>query len=286
MNRKLYTLSQTSSKDSIPYPVFRAKPDEDMHKFLAEFKDALIRNQIPKKDQVKILRMSSLKNFALEVVHKDITDIDEAYKILLKQFGNSDQVFASKLKIFLNECERKWPEISTNPKELYQKMTRLISQLDDLQKLVDDKSVDKGELFNTHNVKRLFSIVPTEITLRVYEKIDENATNEEKVKALKNSLEVHRKTAQQKLAMELDEREKVSVNHLASQRTKKKVSNKQRQCFICQRDWNEQTHIKEWGIFGCPELLVLTSEQRRGELLNRNICFNCGWKRVMQTCQA
>ena len=173
LSRNLYTLSQSSSKDSIPYPVFRAKPDDDVHKFLAEFKDALVRNQIPTKDQVKILRTSSLKNFALEVVHKDVSEIEEAYKILLKQFGNADQVFASKFKIFMSECERKWPEIGVNPKEVYQKMTKLITQLDDLQKLVDNKSVDKGELFNSNNVKRLFTIVPTEITIKVYEKIDD-----------------------------------------------------------------------------------------------------------------
>ena len=102
--RKLYTLSQSSSKDAIPYPVFKSKADEDVHKFLAEFKEALVRNQIPKKDHVKLLQ-SSLKNFALEIVNKDITEIEDAYKILIKQFGNADQVFTSKYKVFLNECE-------------------------------------------------------------------------------------------------------------------------------------------------------------------------------------
>ena len=88
-SRMLYTLVKSNSKDSIPYPIFKSKPHEDVHVFIDEFKDTLVRNQIPKKDHVKILRVY-LQNFALEIVQESITDIDEAYQILLDQFGSSD----------------------------------------------------------------------------------------------------------------------------------------------------------------------------------------------------
>ena len=77
---------------------------------LKEFKEALVRNQIPVKDQVKILR-KNLKNFALEIVHKDVTAVNEAYKLLVKHFGNSEQIW---FKVFLNECEKRWPSQDQN----------------------------------------------------------------------------------------------------------------------------------------------------------------------------
>ena len=54
--RRLYTYSKTNSRDPVPYPLFRAKDDEDVHKFIKEFKEALVRNQVALKDQTKILR--------------------------------------------------------------------------------------------------------------------------------------------------------------------------------------------------------------------------------------
>ena len=69
--RKLYTNSQSKSKDSVPYPQFRAKDHEDVHKFIKETKKNFVRNKIPLKDQVKILR-TNLRGFALEIVQKDI----------------------------------------------------------------------------------------------------------------------------------------------------------------------------------------------------------------------
>ena len=117
--RMLYTLSKSNSKDPIPYPMFKSKPHEDVHTFITDFKDALIRNQIPKRDHVKILRIY-LMNFALEIVHESLTNIDEAYEILQDQFGSSDQVFAAKFHIFLSECEGNWPSIEKTQRSLSQ----------------------------------------------------------------------------------------------------------------------------------------------------------------------
>ena len=113
-DRMLYTLTKSNSKDSIPYPIFRSRPYEDVHKFIREFKEVLVRNQIPKKDQVKIL-LVYLEEFALEMIHEDLGDINEAYKILESQFGSSDLVFSAKFQIFLNECENDWPAVEKQP---------------------------------------------------------------------------------------------------------------------------------------------------------------------------
>ena len=89
--RKLYTMSKSQSKDSVQYPIFRGKENEDVHSFIKEFKDCLLRNQVPEKDEVKVLR-TYLRDFPLDLVHKELIKVEEAFKILIKQFGGIDQI--------------------------------------------------------------------------------------------------------------------------------------------------------------------------------------------------
>ena len=104
--RKLYTLARSQSKDAVPYPVFKSKETEDVHKFIKEFKEAFVRNQVAQKDQCKIFR-TNLKGVALDIVSKDIEDVDKAYKLLIKQFGNTDQIWSARYKVFLAECQKR-----------------------------------------------------------------------------------------------------------------------------------------------------------------------------------
>ena len=274
-SRKLYTNSKSQSKDSVPYPVFRSKDDEDIHKFLKEFKEALIRNQIPVKDQVKILR-NNLKNFALEIVHKDVTAVDEAYKLLIKHFGNSDQIWSAKFKILLNECEKRWPSLDQNPKERFQKISKLVTQLEELESLVTGGDVEKAEMYNATSVKKLFSIIPDEITNEAFEKIDDKSSNEDKVNKLKAVMIKYKNAAQQKMLMNIDTKEDPV-------REKFNYGEQKNQCFFCKEDWNPDTHIKEWGIFGCCELLKLSSDERREILIKKRLCLSCGYSRVSKT---
>ena len=160
--RKLYTNARNQSKDSVPYPVYKSKDDEDVLKFMREMKDAFVRNQVPLKDHVKHLRLQ-LRGLALEIVHKDLTDIDEAYKLLTRQFGSSDQIWAAKYKVFLQECEKKWPSTQGNARERFQKLTRIIVQIDDLERFIEERTMSKAELFNAGNVKKFLSLMPEEI---------------------------------------------------------------------------------------------------------------------------
>ena len=270
-SRKLYTNCKSQGKDPIPYPLFKSKEDEDIHKFLKEFKEALIRNQIPVKDQVKILR-TNLKNFALEVVHKDITDIEVAYKLLIKHFGNSDKIWTAKFKVFLDECEKRWPSSDQNPKERFQKLSKLVSQLEELELLLADGSVDRAELYNASSVKKLFAIIPNEITNKVFESLEDTSTNEDKVRKLKTVMIKFKNTAQQKMLMDMSGEREIMKD-------KFNYGEQKNLCFYCREEWDTSTHIKEWGIFGCKELLKLSPDDRRTSLLKKKLCLACGFSR-------
>ena len=103
---------------------------------------------------------TNLKNFALEIVHKDILDIEVAYKFLIKYFGNSDKIWAAKFRVFLDECEKRRPSNEQNPKDRFQKLSKLISQLEELESLLSSGSVDKAELYNATGVKKFFCNYP------------------------------------------------------------------------------------------------------------------------------
>ena len=71
-------------------------------------------------------------------------------------------------------------------------------------------------------------------------------------------------TAQQKMLMDMSgEKENDKFN-----------SGEQKNlCFYCREEWDTSTHIKEWGIFGCKELLKLSPDDRRTSLLKKKLCF-------------
>ena len=146
--RRLYTFSKSQAKSSIPYPVFKSRDEDHIHKFVKETKELFIRNRVPISDQARILR-TNLKGFAPDIVHKDITNIETAYKLLIKQHGG-----AAKYKIFLSECEGYWPGLQ-NPKQRYQKISKIVAQLEELETLITDGSVNKAELYNAVSVKKL-----------------------------------------------------------------------------------------------------------------------------------
>ena len=127
-------------------------------------------------------------------------------------------------------------------------------------------------------MKKLFSLMPEEILNETLEKIEPNTTNEEKIKALKTILEKHKSVAQQKISLKLDEKEinPKDKSHFGGVKEEPKLN----LCFFCKGPCTTEKHIKEYGIFGCSELLKLSLDQMREAIVKKKICLNCGFARV------
>ena len=136
-------------------------------------------------------------------------------------------------------------------------------------------------MYNSHNVKQLFSVLPKVIKEEAYDKFDVDSSNEEVIKALRMAMVNLRKNAQQRMWMKID----ASVNLTVSFDNENRRNEGNPRCFMCTQDVSDQTHITEWSIFGCLSLLRLNPKERIKELRSRNICYNCGEKRVTETCQ-
>ena len=197
--RKLYTFSKSQAKSSVPYPVFKSNDEEDVHKFIKETKELFVRNRVSAVDQARILR-SNLKGFALDIIHKDIIDIEVAYTLLIRQYGGTDRVWSAKYKLFVKECEGKWPGLQ-NAKQRYQKASKILAQLEELEKLISEGSADKAEMYNAVSVKKLFSLMPSEVVNDTLEGLKIDTNSEEKVKNLKKILIKFQKIAQNKMLL-------------------------------------------------------------------------------------
>ena len=87
LRRELYTLD-TSTVDKIKLPTFEGRDEEDFARFKEEMKRGFIHNKVTKVDQLLKLR-ESLKGHAKKLVPDSLTqDIDEAWEVLDKAFGD------------------------------------------------------------------------------------------------------------------------------------------------------------------------------------------------------
>ena len=84
--RELYTLD-ASKTETIKYPVFGGKDDEDFSKFKEDMEKALVCNRVSRADKISKLR-ESLRGDALKLIPEALTmDIYDAWKVLEKAYG-------------------------------------------------------------------------------------------------------------------------------------------------------------------------------------------------------
>ena len=85
--RELYSLA-TAPTEKVKFPTFEGRDDEDFAKFKLEVERAFVKNRITKSDKLDKLR-DVLKGHAKMLISQPrICDIDEAWEVLSKSFGN------------------------------------------------------------------------------------------------------------------------------------------------------------------------------------------------------
>ena len=86
-SRELYSLA-AAPRDKAKFPTFEGRDDEDFAKFKLEIERAFVKNRVAKDDKLGKLR-EVLKGHAKNLVPENYTDdIDKAWDILNKSFGN------------------------------------------------------------------------------------------------------------------------------------------------------------------------------------------------------
>ena len=94
--RNLQTLAPNKS-EKVKYPTFSGDPGEDLVKFKTRMAECFLKNQIPKSDQLDVLR-ENLKGAALKRVPDTLKDLDTAWQNLNEAFGSPLIVLRERLK--------------------------------------------------------------------------------------------------------------------------------------------------------------------------------------------
>ena len=98
--RELYTLD-ASKTETIKYPVFGGKDDEDFSKFKEDMEKALVCNRVSRADKISKLR-ESLRGDALKLIPEALTmDIYDAWKVLEKAYGKPVRLMKVRKKALL-----------------------------------------------------------------------------------------------------------------------------------------------------------------------------------------
>ena len=190
--RELYGFSERQSRSEIPFPTFKSRDGEDVYTFIKDFKDSCKRRMIRKKDQFRILQ-GQLFGFASEAVHRGVEDVDEAIRILVKVFGDNEVIFQQKYNQFQEALQDDWPLLEEDSKNCLRKISRVQSLLRELEKMVTSSRVQKGELYNFHNVHSFFNCLPKCVQdVAIAKMVEGEVDNSEgRLLAIKESLEVY-----------------------------------------------------------------------------------------------
>ena len=90
----LYSLAK-SKTTTVKLPVFSGAQDEDFSKFKKEVEKGMKINRVKKYDQVSKLR-DCLRLDAKGLIPSTMDDIEEAWKILVKRYGDPSRVMAAR----------------------------------------------------------------------------------------------------------------------------------------------------------------------------------------------
>ena len=95
-HRKLYSLAKDKSAKNLKYPSFHGQDGEDYFQFEREVKSTMKSNQVPRRDEVKVLRQC-LHGDALDIVPKNLRCVEEAFSNLAKRFGDATRMMNIKM---------------------------------------------------------------------------------------------------------------------------------------------------------------------------------------------
>ena len=164
--RELYTLDPAKT-DTIKLPTFEGRDDEDFAKFKEDVEKAFVQNRVARSDKLDKLR-EVLKGHAKKLVPQSITNnIDEAWDILSKAFGDPIRLMKFRKDSLL--------KLGTLPKEnarggakgqvmWYLEAEALIQNILDLGM----KSPDLGmEAFSTSTIHTILRLFPSHILTKL-----------------------------------------------------------------------------------------------------------------------
>ena len=280
--RNLQTLVPNKSK-KIKYPTFSGDPGEDLVKFKLRMAECFLKNQVPRSDQLDILR-ENLRGAALKRVPDTLKDLDTAWSNLNEAFGSPLIVLRERLKC-LNKVGNIPPDTNA-PKQIiwFHDFESILQDIIDLG-TTDDMNLQMGAFGPTVQEQVLKAFNDNPYVKRKLALAGSGKQPREKMVAFKDKIIELRRLAQlAEVESSTSDRRPTKVNVTGSQPTSTTFGlTKNSDCRIC-------IHLEATGknsglvLFerhlgklpvGCPNFMALKPKVRRSLTLSVKLCQFC-----------
>lgn len=192
-NRCLYSLAKSKTA-TVKLPVFAGTQAEDFSKFRREVEKGMKINRVRKYDQVSKLR-ECLRLDAKELIPSTMDDIEEAWKILDKRYGDPSRVMAAR-KQKLRDLG-KLPPCGKDHESLKNQVQWLIKLETTLNDIIELASSNLDMEYEAYNGKMIGTTIMNLFPVNVVDKLVFEGTYQFKVQKMKEFAEKLRETKQE-----------------------------------------------------------------------------------------
>ena len=268
----LFSLCDSKSKQVVQYPeAFTGLLGENIYKFIKEFKDAIMGDQVRKADEVRMLS-KYLKGEAKACIGDHHKTLDTALEQLKENYG-SPRLIVDK---YLREFEKSLGHIKNwgkhGSKERVEAINRTLDFLRNLENLVNDHPDHlKSEVYSSSTLVLLTKGMPHEYSKQLNERCTHKDPFETWFTTAFDIMEESKSTNLSALSTGIGAAKVSNQDHGST-------SSKSNYLKYNGHDCVKNPSCKDrWDLLGCVDLYKLSSvSERESFLRDRRACFKCG----------
>ena len=151
---KLHTFAPAKSKDTVTYPPkFSGKDNDDVYKFIKDFRTAITSDHVKKSEEINKL-LSCLDGRAKDLIGKHHKDLETALENLQTSYGNPQLIWNRKIEKCENELSfRAWGKNDTI--ERLHAINQMQSFIREAQALAEEHKDLAGEVYGTGTISMI-----------------------------------------------------------------------------------------------------------------------------------
>ena len=295
--RGLYLGCENASRDTVEYPTYAGELGENIYEFAAEFKSAVIANQVAEKDKVKKL-LKCLSGSARSKMGTYYEDVSEALKELLSYFGNPHVLWTQELESIKKEFRSKSAWGSYGTQGFVLAIASVLEFIRKAKKLASDFPQLKSDIESTYTTNTIRKLLPMKFQDQFNDYLGEEGLNiieKDKLEKIKKFLEKKKLSAQAQFQVTGGQ---ISDHRNVNRQTSQINSNHEVEDHDLEDNFHESPEHKcshsdrkterhncyedpvcevKWHMLGCVQLYHIENiDERMKFLRDHKRCHKCG----------
>ena len=270
----LHTLVPSKVKDKVVYPEpFKGEPGEDVYKFVRDFKEAILADQVRTSDEVKTL-VKHLKGEAKKTVGEHHSKLTDALDDLTTSFGNPQWIWQT----LRDDLEKKTHHRAWGNNNTFERLKTLNLMLDFIRRAEALAKEHRGlyaEVYSASTISMIKILVPSNYRDKINLNVPMACNNEDKLSRIHAILDAEKEATLNGIPD--------NINY--SNRKPPDPHNSKAHQYGGNRPFSAGNHDcfksrqcnTDWDMLGCIELYKLsTVSERRSFLYSMRKCMKCG----------